>query len=115
MHKDLNRAIHVPFAKVYLDPNNPRVAPEERPGYDNPSHIFDDAIQDQLNGRMEEVYNVPQLEHAIACRWTGEVVRTQSGVETAGFVRVRNLRGCCCAVDVADQLPPRHPAANHLG
>ncbi len=65
MHKDLNDAISVPFDSVFLDPNNPRVAPEERPGYEDPKLIFDAEVQSGLNGRIAEVYDVPQLEHSI--------------------------------------------------
>lgn len=55
----------VPFDKLFLDPNNPRIAPEDAPGYENPDAIFDDELQTKLEGRMREVYKVANLEASI--------------------------------------------------
>jgi len=71
MRSDLGKPIPVPFDRIALDPNNPRVAPEERPGYDKADAIFSPDVQQALNQRVEDVYDVPQLEHAIVTQgWT---------------------------------------------
>src|SRR5688572_18305658 len=65
MEKDLKDPIEVAFSKLYLDPNNPRIAAAEPPGYESAARIFDDEIQSKLVARMEEVYDVSNLEAAI--------------------------------------------------
>lgn len=68
MQKDLKQPIKVPFDRVFLDPNNPRIAPSERLGYDDPGAIFDDQVQSDLNQKIEQVYNVESLEQAIVAQ-----------------------------------------------
>jgi hypothetical protein len=41
----LRPAIEVPFDSLYLDPNNPRLAPDNPPGYDEPDKLFDLELQ----------------------------------------------------------------------
>jgi hypothetical protein len=65
MEADLKTAIKVPFAKIFLDPNNPRLASEDTPGYGDPSKIFTDDIQGALNARVKEVYDVDTLEGSV--------------------------------------------------
>lgn len=65
MHKYLNKFTEVPFAKIFLDPNNPRTAPEERPGYEDAELIFPEAIQKPLTEKMESLTEVGNLEPAI--------------------------------------------------
>lgn len=55
----------VPFDKLYLDPNNPRIAPENPPGYTAPEAIFDAELQKGLEERIREVYPVAALESSI--------------------------------------------------
>lgn len=55
----------VPFDRLNLDPNNPRNAPERRPGYEDPKQIFDEAIQQELDKHVEDVYEVDELEDTI--------------------------------------------------
>lgn len=55
----------VPFNKLFLDPNNPRIAPEDAPGYEDPRAIFDDELQAKLEKRVHEVYSVANLEASI--------------------------------------------------
>ena len=55
----------VSFSKLYLDPNNPRTEPEERPGYEDPDSIFPDAVQGSVRTRMEEFPAVDNLERSI--------------------------------------------------
>src|SRR5277367_918523 len=51
MNTFLKESMPVSFAKLALDPNNPRIAPQSRPGYDDPAPIFDDTIQSALTKR----------------------------------------------------------------
>jgi hypothetical protein len=66
----LKDPIKVPFTKIFLDPNNPRIAPSEgdRPGYDDPAQIFDKEVQIHLEQRVEEVYKVTELEPKIVAQ-----------------------------------------------
>jgi hypothetical protein len=65
MHKYLNKATDIPFSKIYLDPNNPRIAPEERPGYDDPAMLFPEAVQVPLTEKLDTFAEVDALEPAI--------------------------------------------------
>src|SRR4051812_36767121 len=65
MEKFLEKQIKVPFSSLYLDPNNPRLAVEEPPGYDDAKHLFDDELQRSLTIRVKETYDVSGLETAI--------------------------------------------------
>lgn len=56
MPLDLKPAIRVPFDKLYLDPNNPRLGGTRQPGYDDPSKLFDDKVQSKLESRMRKTY-----------------------------------------------------------
>jgi hypothetical protein len=62
---ELQEAKLVPFDKIYLDPNNPRIAPEPPPGYDHPETLFADELQDSLERRVRAVYDVSNLEESI--------------------------------------------------
>lgn len=53
------------FKDIFLDPNNPRIAPEEPPGYDNPKRITDPAIQEALENAVRSAYEVDDLARAI--------------------------------------------------
>jgi len=66
----LKDPIKIPFTKIFLDPNNPRIAPSEgeRPGYDEPARIFDKEVQTYLEQRVEEVYKVEELEPKIVAQ-----------------------------------------------
>jgi hypothetical protein len=66
----LKDPIKIQFTKIFLDPNNPRIAPSEgeRPGYDEPARIFDKEVQTNLEKRVEEVYKVEELEPKIVAQ-----------------------------------------------
>lgn len=71
MHKYLDTPTDVAFAKLFLDPNNPRTAPEERPGYEDPDLIFDTAVQTPLSARLEDAREIDELEaNIISQGWT---------------------------------------------
>lgn len=62
---ELQDAKLVPFDKIHLDPNNPRIAPETPPGYDDPELLFNEEIQVKLEARVRSVYDVANLEDSI--------------------------------------------------
>jgi hypothetical protein len=65
MYTDLNETIKVTFNNLFLDPNNPRMSPQERPGYEDPETLFFDSVQEYLYKRVAQVYNVKDLEDSI--------------------------------------------------
>ena len=56
MPAELKATIRVSLERLFLDPNNPRLAATEKPGYGDPSKIFDDDAQIQLEIRMRRSY-----------------------------------------------------------
>lgn len=62
---ELQEAKLVSFDKIYLDPNNPRIAPENPPGYSDPEALFAPNLQGDLERRVREVYDVSNLEDSI--------------------------------------------------
>lgn len=62
---DLGKPITVPFSKIFLDPNNPRIAPDRGSRYDKPDEIFDEELQKDLTTRVYKVYQAGELEDAI--------------------------------------------------
>jgi hypothetical protein len=66
MPKYLSDPIPVPFERIYLDPNNPRIAPDNRPGYEDPDVLFDDENQAELEATLEGIYeDYEELKEAI--------------------------------------------------
>jgi hypothetical protein len=61
----LREPITVPIDSLYLDPNNPRLARDDQPGYKDPDRLFDPELQKQLETEIERVYAVSDLEQAI--------------------------------------------------
>lgn len=62
---DLLDAKFVAFDKIFLDPNNPRIAPETPPGYVDDKALFDNGLQEKLEERVRAVYDVANLEDSI--------------------------------------------------
>lgn len=62
---DLQESKLVPFDSIYLDPNNPRIAPENPPGYHDDAALFDLSLQQDLERRVSEVYEVATLRDSI--------------------------------------------------
>lgn len=62
---DLQDAKLVPFDKIHLDPNNPRIAPENPPGYLDDNALFAENLQQTLEDRVRAVYDVTNLENSI--------------------------------------------------
>ena len=56
MSLELKAPIRVRLDRLYLDPNNPRLAVEDKPGYDRPSRIFPAAVQEELETRVRNAY-----------------------------------------------------------
>lgn len=66
MRKFLRDPISVPLDSLYLDPNNPRLARDEMPGYEDLDALFDEDTQIALRARVDQFYNVKDLIHAIS-------------------------------------------------
>jgi hypothetical protein len=63
---ELRAPIRVRLDSLYLDPNNPRLASVEKPGYHDPSRLFDERLQTQLEVRMRNSYKgLKALIHSI--------------------------------------------------
>lgn len=56
----------IPLDALYLDANNPRLAPDNPPGYTDPRKLFDPKIQEELLERAEEPsFDLDGLEAAM--------------------------------------------------
>lgn len=63
---ELRAPIRVSLDNLYLDPNNPRLAAVEKPGYHDPARLFDERLQTQLEVRMRNSYKgLKSLIHSI--------------------------------------------------
>ncbi|HYE28321.1 MAG TPA: hypothetical protein VEA61_08825 [Allosphingosinicella sp.] len=61
----------VKFEQLQLDPNNPRIAPEPAPGYDDPDKLFDPKRQEELTQEVFDAYQASELEQRITrLGWT---------------------------------------------
>ncbi len=56
MPVELGSPVRVKLDKLYLDPNNPRLALAERPGYTKPALFLGEKLQDRLTDRLRESY-----------------------------------------------------------
>lgn len=65
MVTELRAPIDVRLDRIFLDPNNPRIAPKNAPGYDNLEILFDEEAQPSLEDRVRAVYEVSKLEDSI--------------------------------------------------
>lgn len=62
----LKEAIKVALDNLWPDPNNPRLALEEAPGYKDPKALYDSKIRDQIFQSLgETAYNVSDLVQTI--------------------------------------------------
>ena len=62
---DLGGPETLKLTEIFLDPNNPRTAPEPAPGYDDAAKLFDPDVQEELINRVYDVYNASTLENSI--------------------------------------------------
>lgn len=65
---DLGKPMTVPFTRICLDPNNPRIAPDNGPRYEDPDVIFNDELQKSLATRVYDVYEAESLEEAVVAQ-----------------------------------------------
>ena len=66
MEKYLKAPVAVPIEQLYPDPNNPRLAMEEAPGYADPAALFDEVIRKQIFEELgDTAYDVEGLVEAI--------------------------------------------------
>jgi hypothetical protein len=57
----LKDATDVPFDSLYLDPNNPRLGLDDKPGYEDPEALFDDDLQPEVEKQLKEKYGDSRL------------------------------------------------------
>jgi hypothetical protein len=55
----------IPLDALYLDPNNPRLAPDDPPGYTDPTKLFDAETQEALLKQAEKSFDLNGLEAAM--------------------------------------------------
>ena len=66
METYLREPIKVPIEKLYPDPNNPRLALKDAPGYSNPAALFDEETRKRIFEELgEAAYDVQTLVEAI--------------------------------------------------
>ena len=65
MENYLLKPTGVNLEDLYLDPNNPRLARENKPGYDDPKALFNDELQPELEEAVHANYDVADLIGAI--------------------------------------------------
>lgn len=56
----------VSLSQLFLDPNNPRLAPQRPPGYTDLRRIIDPTVQAGLERQVQGAYDVASLEESIA-------------------------------------------------
>ena len=67
MENFLKDAIRVPLDSLWPDPNNPRLALEDAPGYEDPKALYDPKMRERIFGKLgESAYNVSDLVDMIA-------------------------------------------------
>jgi hypothetical protein len=108
MHKDLKPAIRIPFERIFLDPNNPRIAPDDPPGYDKPDALFASAVQERLTSQMAHAYDVDRLaESVIAQGWVpiDPVIVWEHNKKRGHFIVVEGNRRTVVLRGIRDRLP----------
>jgi len=66
MESFLRKPKDVAFGDLYLDPNNPRFAPEDPPGYEDADALFDKDLQNEVEGHLRQVYKPETLVQSIS-------------------------------------------------
>ncbi|HET9637663.1 MAG TPA: hypothetical protein VFP12_00480 [Allosphingosinicella sp.] len=64
-YSDLGSPLPIKLEEIHLDPNNPRVAPEPAPGYEDAKKLFDAEVQQLLVTKVYDVYKAADLENSI--------------------------------------------------
>ena len=65
---DLLAPVDAPFNRIFIDPNNPRIAEDHATRYEKPDDIFDPELQRQLTDRTFEVYQAKDLHDSIVAQ-----------------------------------------------
>lgn len=68
MYQDIGQPKTVNFSDLFLDPNNPRIAPDHNGRYQDPDAIFKDEVQKNLTQRIYDAYQAGELEEAIVAQ-----------------------------------------------
>jgi hypothetical protein len=63
--EDLLPPSDIDFDDMFVDPNNPRIAPETPPGYDDPKKLFDAEVRAAVIDNVYSVYDAGTLEAQI--------------------------------------------------
>src|SRR5688572_8449303 len=61
----LKKPCEVSFSTLYLDPNNPRLAPETPPGYHDVAVLTHQETQEELQRRVDDRFGARELADAI--------------------------------------------------
>ena len=72
MENFLKKPLVVPFETLYLDPNNPRLALEDPPSYENPKKLFDADLQTIVAKALEKD---PEQRYQSAAAFADDVER----------------------------------------
>ena len=64
-YQDIGKAMDVDFSMIYLDPNNPRIAPNLDSRYKDTDAIFNEEYQNTLARRFYDAYHASELEESI--------------------------------------------------
>src|SRR5258708_34901964 len=71
MPAGLKYPIRVTLDRLFLDPNNPRLANEHRPGHGNPGTFFEDGVQSEAEQHIRKKDRVGALINSIlGMGWT---------------------------------------------
>lgn len=104
----LRDAIDVPFDSLYLDPNNPRLAPADPPGYEEPEKLFDKELQEFLEKRVEQEFGIDKLLQAVVAQGWMPIDAIVVWVHPDDSQRNVVVEGNCRTVTlrrIRDQLP----------
>jgi hypothetical protein len=52
METYLRSPMKLPIEQLYPDPNNPRLALEDAPGYDDADDLFDEKVKERILGEL---------------------------------------------------------------
>ena len=110
MFSYLQQPVVVPYNKLYLDPNNPRLAESEPPGYDDSTAIFSATVQEKLTDRVYAEYDVKSLEAAIVAHgWMDidAVVVFRHPRESEKYIVVEGNRRVTALRKLRSQIIPR--------
>src|SRR5262245_32599268 len=68
----IGKPLEVPIDRLYTDPNNPRLALKDKPGYADPAKLFEPSVRDRIFSELGDTqFAVGDLVEAIIGQgWT---------------------------------------------